>query len=69
MTYQILSSERPTDLTTKVNEALKNGWSLHGPTTVSSAGSNIVYVQAVTQPTPDAERPAFQPDIGQSPGL
>ncbi len=58
MTYQVLSSERPTELTTKVNEALKNGWTLHGPTTVSSAGSNIVYVQAVVQKTPlEEQRP------------
>jgi len=56
-TYQLLSSERPTELTTKVNESLTNGWELHGPTTVASAASNLVYVQAVIKDNQDRKGP------------
>ena len=47
MLYQLLSSERPDALTGKVNEALQNGWELHGTTTATSSGSNLNYIQAV----------------------
>ena len=47
--YNVASTERLSELVSKVNHFLGRGWKLHGGVSVAFSGSNIVYAQAVAR--------------------
>lgn len=50
MQYTIIEAPYPDILTTKVNEALQQGWVLHGNLSVISLGNrDMLYCQSMTR--------------------
>ena len=54
--YRLIQKNDPEQLSHEVNGYFRVGWDLHGPTTITSAGSHGIYAQAMIREVTSNEK-------------